>query len=101
MDNQEILRILDANAIYKLEDAYKQGRYDEKNENPVWHTVPVSEYKPKSAKQFPVWIKVKDSDGVDMVWMTADEKYFVSTDHMRVYTMDEVVSWTMVDIPIN
>lgn len=101
MDNQEILRILDANAIYKIEDAYKLGRYDEKMENTLWHSVPISEYKPRSAKNFPVWIKIKKSSGVDMVFMTTDEKYFVSIDCKRVYTIDEVESWTMVDVPIN
>lgn len=60
----------------------------------IWKTV--AEHTPSSAKAMPVWIK---ADGkVDLAYLTDDEKYFVSTDHKRVYFMDDVM-WAMVDVP--
>ena len=60
----------------------------------IWKTV--AEHTPSSAKVMPVWIK---ADGkVDLAYLTDDEKYFVSTDHKRVYFMNDVM-WAMVDVP--
>lgn len=59
-----------------------------------WKTV--AEHTPSSAKVMPVWV---NADGkVDLVYLTDDEKYFVSTDHKRVYLAENVV-WEIVDVP--
>lgn len=36
----------------------------------------------------------------DLAYLTDDEKYFVSTDHKRVYSLDEVIEWN-VAIPLD
>lgn len=54
---------------------------------------------PTSAKVMPVWIRSIDNY-VDLVWLTEDEKYFVSVDHKRVYQIEgNIIYWTIVDLP--
>lgn len=53
---------------------------------------------PKSAKVQPILIKDM-KEHFDIVYLTQDEKYFVSTDHERVYPVEDVFEWTMIDIP--
>ena len=56
---------------------------------------------PRSAKRMPIWIK-ESSDCIhnDLVYLTDDEKYFVSIDHKRVYPLQENLLWTMVEVPL-
>lgn len=56
------------------------------------------EHVPKSAKVQPILIKDMN-EHFDIVYLTQDEKYFVSTDHERVYPVEDVFEWTMIDIP--
>ena len=62
-----------------------------------WKTV--AEHTPSSAKVMPIWICDNDKK-IDLVYLTDDEKYFVSTDHKRVYLVDDVM-WKMVDVPLS
>lgn len=56
---------------------------------------------PKSAKIMPVWIRDDSiSSKNDLVYLTDDEKYFVSIDHKRVYPVKGTILWTMVDVPL-
>lgn len=56
---------------------------------------------PKSAKMMPVWIRYDSiSSKNDLVYLTDDEKYFVSIDHKRVYPVKGTIIWTMVDVPL-
>lgn len=48
----------------------------------------------------PIWLKITEDDSRDMVFLTDDEKYFVSFDHKRVYPVNEDIIWCMVDIPM-
>lgn len=58
-------------------------------------------YIPKSAKIMPVWIRYDSiSSKNDLVYLTDDEKYFVSIDHKRVYPVKGTIIWTMVDVPL-
>lgn len=58
-------------------------------------------YIPKSAKVMPIWIRSNDEYWKnDLVYLTDDEKYFVSIDHKRVYPVNENLLWDMVDIPV-
>lgn len=61
-----------------------------------WNTV--AEHTPISAKVMPVWIYDNDKK-TDLVYLTDDEKYFVSTDHKRVYPSNSVL-WSIVDTPV-
>ncbi len=61
-----------------------------------WGTI--KEHIPKSAKVMPVWLIFTDSR--DMVFLTDDEKYFVSIDHKRVYPVNEDIIWSMIDMPL-
>lgn len=63
-----------------------------------WRTI--KEHIPKSAKIMPVWLIFTEDDSRDMVFLTDDEKYFVSIDHKRVYPVNEDIIWSMIDIPI-
>lgn len=63
----------------------------------IWETV--AEHTPSSAKVMPVWICDNDKQ-IDLAYLTDDEKYFVSTDHKRVYFVDDVM-WAMVDVPLS
>lgn len=59
-------------------------------------------YIPKSAKIMPIWIQDNSIyPKIDLVYLTDDEKYFVSIDHKRVYPVNENILYDMVDIPIN
>ncbi len=59
-------------------------------------------YIPKSAKTMPIWIKENSNDlAWDLVYLTDDERYFVSIDHKRVYPVRESLLWNMVDVPTN
>ncbi len=59
-------------------------------------------YIPSSAKVMPIWIKDNSiSPKNDLVYLTNDEKYFVSIDHKRVYPVKETLLWAMVDMPHN
>lgn len=54
--------------------------------------ISIKEYIPKSAKVSPCWIFI---DGkYDLAYLTEDEKYFVSTDHKRVYPLEVVNGWS-------
>ena len=56
---------------------------------------------PKSAKITPVWIRDDSiSSKNDLVYLTDDEKYFVSIDHKRVYPVKGTILWTMIDVPL-
>lgn len=63
-----------------------------------WGTI--KEHIPKSAKIMPVWLKITEDESRDMVFLTDDEKYFVSIDHKRVYPVNEDIIWSMVDVPL-
>ena len=60
-----------------------------------WKTV--AEHTPSSATM-PVWI-CDNEKKFDLVYLTDDEKYFVSTDHKRVYPANTVL-WSIVDTPV-
>ena len=45
----------------------------------------------------PVWVKIGTKN--DLVYLTDDEKYFVSIDRKRVYLVNKDVLWNMVDMP--
>ena len=62
----------------------------------VWKTI--KEHMPRSAKVTPVWIK--DNNTSDLVYLTDDEKYFVSIDHKRVYPVNNDIFWIMVEVPL-
>jgi hypothetical protein len=55
--------------------------------------VSIKEHIPKSAKKMPCWIFTQIK--YDLVYLTDDEKYFVSTDHKRVYPLIVVDGWSM------
>lgn len=63
-----------------------------------WGTI--KEHIPKSAKIMPVWLIFTEDDSRDMVFLTDDEKYFVSIDHKRVYPVNEDIIWSMIDMPL-
>lgn len=52
-----------------------------------------------SAKIMPCWVHTPFDDMVDLVFLTDDERYFVSTDHKRVYKVNEIDKWTIVEVP--
>lgn len=59
-------------------------------------------YIPKSAKIMPIWIKENLNElAWDLVYLTDDEKYFVSIDHKRVYPVHGDILWNVVDVPVN
>lgn len=62
----------------------------------IWKTV--AEHTPSSAKVMPVWICDNDKQ-IDLAYLTDDEKYFVSTDHKRVYPSNSVL-WGIIDTPV-
>ncbi|HAU85341.1 MAG TPA: hypothetical protein DCW90_07525 [Lachnospiraceae bacterium] len=48
---------------------------------------------PKSAKDTPCWVFI---DGkYDLAYLTEDEKYFVSIDYKRVYSLEVVSGWSI------
>lgn len=49
----------------------------------------------------PCWIHTSLNDKIDLVYLTEDEKYFVSADHKRVYQVNEVDKWGIVDVPLD
>lgn len=53
----------------------------------------IKERIPKSAKKVPCWIFTEN--GFDLVYLTDDEKYFVSVNHKKVYMLNEVPGWSM------
>ena len=60
-----------------------------------WKTI--GDHIPRSAKIIPVWVKIGTKN--DLVYLTDDEKYFVSIDRKRVYLVNKDVLWNMVDMP--
>ena len=56
--------------------------------------VSIKEHVPESAKKMPCWIFIQNK--FDLVYLTEDEKYFVSIDHKRVYPLIAVDAWSMV-----
>lgn len=61
--------------------------------------IPISRSIPMSAKIMPCWVHTPFDDMVDLVFLTDDERYFVSTDHKRVYKVNEIDKWTIVEVP--
>lgn len=55
--------------------------------------VSIKEHIPRSAKKMPCWIFTQTK--YDLVYLTEDEKYFVSTNYKRVYSLDEVIGWSV------
>lgn len=58
--------------------------------------IEINQQIPRSAKIMPCWIKV-DVDKKDLVYMTDDEKFFVSIDHRRVYPVEQVEKWSLIE----
>ncbi len=46
----------------------------------------------------PVWIE--DNNTIDLVYLTDDEKYFVSIDHKRVYSVNNDIFYIIVEVPL-
>ena len=58
--------------------------------------ISIKEHIPKIAKCTPCWVFINGK--YDLAYLTEDEKYFVSTDHKRVYPLEIVDGWSIPEI---